>query len=543
MDRKDFIAGIMEIFHEYPYTNVDIFAFMDFDVVIIGAGSNGLSCACRLAGAGLRVGVFERSGMVGGAARTEELWPSFRVSSASYVLSLMPPSIMGEFELERFGLKLLRMDPSMVQPFPGGKQLVIWRDPIRTLDEVAKFSKRDAETAAKYYEDWERFFQVFDKHLLTPNPPRIGELEDELCREGLDYLVPHMLYGSVGEFMDEYFESDEVKTAFAQEAIIGSHAGPYTPGNMANMILHSMGMSTGVRGAWAYVEGGMGAVSRALLRAAESRGAKVFVGARVKRVVVRSGRAVGVELEDGRFVGARVVASNADIKTSVLKLLEPDHLPTQSRRSVESLKNMGVSMKVHLALDGLPQFAEGLDSKIAVSSIIHIAPSLEYLERAYDESKYFEPSSHPFVSLEFPTVYDTTLAPPEKHIASMFVQYAPYKLREGDWDEVKHEYVDVVLDTVQEYAPNIRQKILNTHVYSPKDLERVIGIVGGNIHHIDVTLPQSFGNRPLPGWGYTTPVVGYYLCGASTYPGGGVSGVCGYNAATKILNDIHNKRV
>lgn len=516
---------------------------MDFDAIIIGAGNNGLSCACRLAGAGLRVGVFEGSNMVGGAARTEELWPGFRVSSASYVLSLMPPSIMGEFELERFGLRVLRMDPSMVQPFPDGKQLVIWRDPLHTLDEVAKFSKRDAETAVKYYEDWERFFHVFDKHLLTTSPPRIADLEDELRGEGLDHLIPTMLYGSVGDFMDEYFESDEVKAAFAPEAIIGSHAGPYTPGNMANMILHSMGMSTGVRGAWAYVEGGMGMVTGALRRSAEARGAQVFLGSRVKRVIVKGGKAVGVELDDGRVMHSRVIVSNADIKTSMLGLLDPDALPTQAKKSVESLKNIGVSMKVHLALDGLPRFREGIDMGLASSSIIHIGPSLEYLERAYDESKYGKPSTHPFVSLEFPTVYDSTLAPQGKHIASMFVQYTPYRLREGDWDDAKSKYVDVVLDTVQEYAPNIRDKIVNTHAYSPKDLERVIGIRGGNIHHIDVTLAQSFGNRPLPGWGYTTPIDGYYLCGASTYPGGGVSGVCGYNAATKILQDIHERRV
>jgi phytoene dehydrogenase-like protein len=516
---------------------------MDFDAVIIGGGNNGLSCACRLAGAGLRVGVFERSNIVGGAARTEELWPGFRVSSASYVLSLMPPSIIGEFELERFGLRLLSMDPSMVQPFPDGRQLVIWRDPIRTLDEVAKFSRKDAETAVKYYEDWERFFQVFDKHLLTPNPPRIAELEDELQREGLDHLIPMMLYGCVGDFMDEYFESDEVKAAFAPEAIIGSHAGPYTPGNMANMILHSMGMSTGVRGAWAYVEGGMGMVTMALARSAQSRGVQVFTGSKVERVIVKEGRAVGVELDDGRVVGSRIVVSNADVKTSMLKLLEPDTLPPQVVKSVEGLKTMGVSMKVHLALDGLPRFREGIDGGLASSSIVHIGPSLEYLERAYDESKYGKPSVNPFVSLEFPTVYDSTLAPAGKHIASMFVQYAPYTLREGDWDQAKNEYVDVVLDTVEEYAPNIREKMLGVHAYSPKDLERVIGICGGNIHHIDVTLAQSFGNRPLPGWGYTTPVQGLYLCGASTYPGGGVSGVCGYNAATKILGDLHSKRV
>jgi phytoene dehydrogenase-like protein len=516
---------------------------MEFDVIVIGSGNNGLSCACRLSRAGLRVGVFEASGVVGGAARTEELWPGYHVSTASYVLSLMPPSIIGEFELERFGLRVLTMDPSMVQLFPDGRQLVIWRDPIRTLDEVAKFSSRDAETAVKYYGDWERFFQVFDRHLFTAEPPRISQLEEELWAVGLGHLVPTMLYGSVGDFMDEYFESDEVKVAFATEAIIGSHAGPYTPGNMANMILHSMGMTTGVRGAWAYVEGGMGSVTRALARSAESRGARIFTGTKVARVLVKQGRAVGIELEDGRRVEARVVVSNADIKTSLLGLLDDDSVPDDARAAVSRLKAMGVSMKVHLALDGLPTFKQGVDTDLACSSIIHMAPNLEYLEKAYDESKYGEPSSHPFISLEFPTVYDKTIAPSNRHIASMFVQYTPYSLRGSNWDHVKEEYVNRVLDTVRDYAPNIREKIIGVHSYSPLDLERVIGIRGGNIHHIDMTLAQSFGNRPLPGWGYTTPVKGYYLCGASTYPGGGVSGVCGYNAATKVLDDLQGGRL
>ncbi|PSN82388.1 hypothetical protein B9Q01_08220 [Candidatus Marsarchaeota G1 archaeon OSP_D] len=513
---------------------------MEFDAIVIGAGNNGLSCARKLASAGARVAIFESSNVLGGAARTEELWPNYRVSSASYVLSLMPPEIIREYELERHGLKMLLMEPSMVQPFPNGKQLIMWRDPLKTLDEIAKFSKRDAQTAVEYYEEWERFFQIFDRHLLTPNPPRVYELEEELIKNGLEHLIPHMLYGSIGDFLDEHFESDEVKVALAPEAIIGSFAGPYTPGNMVNMILHTMGMSTGVRGAWAYVEGGMGSVSRALKNSAEELGVKIFLNTKVKSILVEGGRVRGVELEDGRRVEAKVVASNADIKTSLLDLLGEEHLEKSVKRRVRALKNIGVSTKVHVALDSIPRFREGIDTQLAVSSIIHIAPTLEYLEKAYDEAKYAKPSTNPFISLEFPTVYDKTLAPQGKHIASMFVQYTPYN---AQWDKLKEEYVERVLDAVSEYAPDFKKHVLHKHSYTPRDLERVIGIKGGNIHHIDVTLSQGFGNRPLPGWGYTTPVKGLYLCGASTYPGGGVSAVPGYNAATKILQDLKGEKL
>jgi phytoene dehydrogenase-like protein len=515
---------------------------MQFDVVVIGGGHNGLSCARKLAAEGLKVGVFERSNMLGGAARTEELWPGYRVSSFSYVLSLMPQAIIKEFELESYGLRMFNMDPSMVQPFPEGRLLTLWRDPLKTLDEIAKFSKKDAETAVDYYREWDKFFNVFDRHLLTPEPPRIGELEDELYRTGLAHLVPTMLYGSVGRFLDENFEAKEVKAALSAEAIIGTHAGPYSPGNMANMILHSMGMSTGARGAWAYVEGGMGSVSMAIARSAEAKGATIVTGNPVSEVIVRNGRAAGVKLSDGRVVESRVVVSNADIKTSLLDLVDRDALEQIVRSRVAGLSSNGVSMKVHLALESLPHFRKGIEGSLASSSIIHIGPSLEYLEKAYDESKYGTPSGKPFVSLEFPTVYDTTLAPAGKHIATMFVQYAPYHSKRN-WDDMKEEYTKKVLDTVEEYVPDIRSKILNTHTYTPKDIEKVVGIKEGNIHHIDLTLDQAFGNRPLPGWGYTTPITGYYLCGASTYPGGGVSGVCGYNSATKIIADIRQGRV
>jgi phytoene dehydrogenase-like protein len=511
---------------------------MDYDAIIVGAGNNGLSCACKLSMAGARVAVLEATSIVGGAARTEELWPQFNVSSASYVLSLMPPQLINEFGLKEYGLRMLLMDPSMVQPFPNGKQLTMWRDPLKTLDEIAKFSERDAETAVKYYEVWDRFFQVFDKHLLTPNPPMLGQLEEELIHADMAHLLPLMLYGSMGDFLDEYFESEEVKAALVPEALIGSFTGPYTPGNMANMILHSMGMSTGVRGAWAYVEGGMGAVSRALKSCAESHGAKIFTDCEVSSVIVEGERAKGVRLKDGRLLSSKVVISSADIKRSILTLLGEDQVSSEDRRRIRALKNEGVSTKIHLALSQLPRFREGLDTNTVSSSIIHIGPSLTYLERAFDQAKYGEPSREPFVSLEFPTVHDKTLAPPGKHIASMFVQYTPYTLKNAQWDQIKQDYLDTVLDTLTPYVPNIREHIIHTHMYTPRDLEKTINISGGNIHHIDVNLAQSFGNRPLPSWGYTTPVKSYYLCGADTYPGGGVSGINGYNAATKVLLDL-----
>ncbi len=420
-----------------------------------------------------------------------------------------------------------------------------------TQKEIAKFSARDAELYPRYEEHLDRLARFVEPLLLMtpPNiPPRIEDLPKlarlaaGLWKLGAKDLVAlvRIMTQSVAQFLEGWFESDQFKVALATDGVIGTNGGPMSPGTAYVLFHHVMGGVGGVRGLWGFVRGGMGGVTLALADSARSRGAVIRTGAEVGRLLTRDGQAVGVALATGEEIRARMVVSGADPKRTFLKLTDPDALPPEFRREVEALRCEGCSFKINLALAELPDFTAfpGTAPGPQHRGTIHVCPSVEYMERAWDDAKYGCPSRAPMLECTIPSVYDDTVAPPGHHLMNIFVQYAPYRLREGTWDEHKEAFADRVLDILAEYAPNIKNAVLHRHVLSPADLETEFGMTGGNIFHGEMSLDQLFFLRPVPGWAqYRTPVRGLYLCGSGTHPGGGVMGAPGHNAAREILRD------
>jgi phytoene dehydrogenase-like protein len=523
----------------------------DHDAIIIGAGHNGLVTAAYLARAGLAVLVLERRELVGGACVTEELWPGYRVSTASYVNSLLRPEIVRELELKRYGFEMLARNPSSFTPFPDGRHLLLGPDAAQNAREVSKFSRRDAEALPRYERMLERVAAFVEPLLLeTPPDPWSGRLGDlaRLARIGWRFTrlgrdgprALEILTGAARPILDRWFESDELKATLATDAVIGAMAAPSMPGTAYVLFHHVMGQCDGVRGVWGYVRGGMGRISEALASSARARGAEIRVNAPVRRILVRDGRAHGVALEDGTEFRARRVVSNADAAVTFLKLVAASELPGDFLEAVRGIDYTSPSLKINVALGELPDFAAlpGSDAGPQHRGTIHIAPTLDTIERAYDDAKYGRPSELPILECTIPSVVDATVAPPGKHLMSMFVQYAPTRLQSGTWDDVKEAFADRCFDVLNEYAPNFRRAVIARQVLSPLDLERRFALTGGNIFQGAMTLGQLFFMRPVPGYAnYRTPIRGLYLCGAATHPGGGVMGACGYNAAREMLRD------
>jgi phytoene dehydrogenase-like protein len=524
----------------------------DFDVLIVGGGHNGLVAAAYLARAGRSVLVLERRACLGGACVTEEIWPGYKVSTLAYLCSLLQPQIIQDLELKRFGLHLYPKNPAFFTAFPDGRHLFFWQDMAATQRELARFSPHDA----RHYPAFEQelaHLATWVEGLLLRTPPNIvrrtwrdylalGRLGLETLRYGDAHLVRliKIMTQSVRAYLDERFESDEIKATLATDGVIGTNGGPSTPGTAYVMLHHVMGGATGTRGLWGFVRGGMGAISEAIAAAAQSCGASLRTQSTVARVLVRRGRAYGVVLDSGEEIHARVILSNADPKVTFLQLVEPAELEEDFRRAVENIRMHGCNIKINLALDTLPDFTAYPGAHLGPhhGATMHICPSMDYVDRAWEEAQAGQPSSQPLLEITIPTAYDETLAPPGKHIMGIFVQYAPYSLRHGDWDQCKEQFADRCIEVLAEYAPNIRQAILHRQVLSPLDLECHYTLTGGNIFHGDMTLDQLFCMRPLAGWAqYRTPVHGLYLCGAGTHPGGGVMGAPGYNAAREVLAD------
>jgi phytoene dehydrogenase-like protein len=522
-----------------------------FDAIIVGGGHNGLVAAAYLARAGRKVLVLERRELVGGCAVTEEIWPGFRVSTASYLTSLLQERIIRDLELERFGYQVDAKDPAFFSPFPDGRCFFMWQDRRRTLEEIAKFSRRDADTYPAFEEQLERLSRVVESLLLTTPPqfpPRgVRDLVDYLKLAGrLRKLPPGDLVAlvkiftqSAAGFLEEWFESPEVKVTLATDGVIGANGGPRSPGTAYILMHHVMGGVAGRRGLWGFVRGGMGAVSEAIAAAARSAGAAIRTGAAVEQILVRHGRACGVVLEGGEEIEGATVASNLDPQLTFLRLLEERDLPSDFVAAIRRFRSEGTSCKINLALSGLPEFralpgAPGPQHR----ATMHICPSIDYIERAWDDAKYGRPSERPMLELTIPTMYDPSLAPPGRHIMGIFLQYAPYTLREGTWDELREPFYNRVVESIEEYVPNIRSIIIDRQVLTPLDLERRFGLTGGNIFHGEMSLDQMFLMRPVAGWArYRTPVRGLYLCGSGAHPGGGVMGAPGYNAAREMLRD------
>ncbi len=522
------------------------------DAIVIGGGHNGLVTAAYLARAGRSVLVLERREMVGGCAVTEEVWPGYRVSTGAYLSSLLQERIVGELELKRFGYHVEPKEPPFFSPFPDGRHLFMWQDAERTRAEIAKFSPRDAARFAAYEEHIERLAVVAESLLLeTPPafpPASIFELGDYLKLaarlRGLPakdvYALVRIFTQSAADFLDEWFESPEVKVTLVTDGVIGANGGPRSPGTAYVLLHHCMGGVGGRRGVWGFVRGGMGAVPEAMAASARSRGAEIRVNAAVERILVENGRAVGVVLVRGEEIRARIVVSNLDPKLTFLKLTDRRDLPDDFAAQVERFRCEGTSCKINLALNGLPDFlclpgTPGPQHR----ATMHLCPDIDYVERAWDDAKYGRPSTRPLLEMTVPTMYDPSLAPPGKHVMGIFLQYAPYTLKgPKTWDDLREPFADRVLDLIAEYAPNIHSIVEHRQVLTPLDLERRFGITGGNIFHGEMSLDQMFVMRPVPGWArYRTPVEGLYMCGSGTHPGGGVMGAPGYNAAREILKD------
>ncbi|MFQ5947903.1 MAG: phytoene desaturase family protein [Acidimicrobiia bacterium] len=518
---------------------------MRYDCVVIGAGHNGLVTAAYLARAGRKVCVLERRHVLGGCCSTEELWPGYRVSPAAYVISLFLPEIIRELDLQGHGLEILPRTPSSFTPLPDGRSLVLGAGPETDRREITRFSQRDAERYPEYEAFLTRVAKAVEPLIQGPAPelpPRLRNLPRwwRLGRalEGLgDEARPAMelLTGAAGPIVDRWFESEPLRATLATDSIIGAFCAPSTPGSAYVLLHHVMGEAAGARGVWGYVRGGMGGLAEALASVCADLGAEIRREAEVVSVDVAGGRARGVTLADGSSIDARIVASGIDARTTLLELVGRENLPAACADQIAGIDYGSASLKFNLALNGLPQFVTGeWDRETALRGTIHISPTLEYIEQAFDDAKYGEPSREPVLEMTIPSTVDETVAPPGQHVASLFVQYAPYELAEGGWDDARKEaFAHRCLAVLDRYAPGLPDQVLHRQVLAPPDLERVYGLTGGNIFQGAMTLsqlgPLRTGNR--------TAVERLYLCGAATHPGGGVMGAAGRNAARVILRD------
>jgi len=519
-----------------------------YDVIVIGGGHNGLVNAAYLAKAGKKVLVLERRHVLGGAAVTEEVFPGFKFSVCSYVVSLLRPEIIRDLDLPRHGLEILPLDGTFT-PMPNGDYLWRVNDHGKTHREIARHSKLDAEA----YDEFGKAMQAmcrFVKPILSMVPPDPSTLDPrdlmkllfigrrfQNMESGDKYNQVQLMTMSAVDFLDQWFETDVLKATMSASGIIGTFLGVRSPGTAYVLLHHYMGEIDGAFRAWGFARGGTGAISNSIGDAAKEAGAEIRTKTAIQRILVKSGKAVGVALTNGDEFYADVISSSVDPRHTFLEFLDSETLPGEFVEGVKRYKYRGSSGKVNLALDALPNFkcmpGEGAHLRGAIS----ISPSVEYMERAYDDAKYGHYSRRPYIDMVIPSLTDPSVAPPGKHVMSCFVQYAPYKLAPGlDWDTEKEKFGDIVIDTVSEYAPNIKDFILHRQVVTPLDLEREWGLSEGNIFQGELSLEQLFFLRPVPGYSrFRTPVKNLFLCGSATHPGGGIMGAPGRLAAMEIL--------
>src|SRR3954468_5713261 len=516
---------------------------MKYDAIVIGGGHNGLTAAAYLARAGRKVLVLERRHIVGGAAVTEEVFPGFRFSVASYVVSLLRPEIIRDFDLPRHGLEILPLDGTFT-PMPSGDYLWRVNDHAKTRREIARHSKLDAEAYDEYGKAMVEMGR-FVKPILNMTPPDptsldprglmdllfLGRRFQSLSDEEKDNQVQLMTRSAV-DFLDQWFEADVLKATMSASGIIGTFLGVRSPGTAYVLLHHYMGEIDGAFRSWGLSRGGTGAISEAIAGAAREAGVEIRTKTPVSRILVKDGAAVGVVLENGDYFTANVIASSLDPRQTFSRLVGEEHLPADFVEDVNRYKYRGSSGKVNLSLDALPDFKALPGPGPHLRGAVSISPSVEYMERAYDDAKYGRFSRHPYIDMVIPSLTDPSVAPPGKHVMSCFVQYAPYKLKEGTWDEQREAFGDTVINTIAEHAPNLKNIIIGRQVVTPLDLEREWGLTEGNIFQGELTLEQLFFLRPAPGWArYQTPIRNLYMCGSATHPGGGIMGAPGRNAA------------
>jgi phytoene dehydrogenase-like protein len=522
------------------------------DVVIIGAGHNALVTAAYLARAGRRVVVLERRDAVGGAAVTEELFPGYRVSTCAGGAGYLSAEVRGDLGLDARGLAILPSETVAFAPQPDGSHLTIWRDTARTADEIRRFSARDADRYPAFVSLMQKLSGVVAGmcRITPPDLPELSradlrsipELAGPMRRLGRKHLndLLRILPMPASDLVDEWFESDVVKGVITANGVRDVTWGPKEAGTAYTLLYHWGLSDTGLFRSAGVVKGGMGALTTALADAAKSHGAEIRTGAAVASIDVEKGRAAGVTLVDGERVEASVVVSGADPRTTFVSLLDPRAASATLMRHVRNVKYRGSAARVHLALSGLPSFrgVSEPDAATLLSGPIQLAPDMTYIQRAYDCTKYGEYSPRPYLDVEIPTLLDPDLAPAGHHVLSITVKYAPYRLREGDWKTRGDAFTETVIDTLAEYAPDVRERIVDRRTFTPADLEETFGLPEANGNHGEMTLDQFLHMRPLPGYAqYRAPVAGVYMCSAGTHPGGGVTGIPGRNAAREVLKD------
>lgn len=514
---------------------------MTYDAVIIGGGHNGLTAATYLARAGQSVLVVERQPEVGGACITEELFPGFFINTASYTLGMLQPEIVDELELGKYGFESYVRDPQFMAPMPDGRYLVVYPDAERTLREVAKFSEDDAEAMERFERDAGRVGDVLRRYFLRPPTDWTwGDIAAEFKTPEEQGLWQRFVMGSLVDLVHYYFESEAIRGTIVY-SLAGNDIGPDMPGSAFLKTYHTGGRIGDALGCFGYIRGGMGSLSKALAAAFRDHGGEIRTNTTVRRVIVEGGRATGVELEDGERIMAKRIISNADPKTTLGSLAGAEHVPAETLRALDGYKQDGTTWKLNAALDALPVFSclpPGDQSEYIRGGVV-ISPSTEHLRTAYREYAAGGWSRRPFVLCHFQSITDPQLAPPGKHTMTLCGDWAPYQPADGPWDSTKRQAIaDDILDTVQEYAPNLREVIRDYQLLLPPDIEARFGIRGGHVLHGGHTLPQYFSLRPTAELAdHRTPVENLYLCGAGTHPGGYVSCAPGHNAAQVILQD------
>jgi phytoene dehydrogenase-like protein len=520
-----------------------------YDVIVIGGGHNGLVNAAYLAKAGKKVVVLERRHVLGGAAVTEEIIPGFLFSECSYVVSLLRPEIIRELDLPRHGLEILPLDGTF-SPMPSGDYLWRVNDHAKSIRDIRRHSRLDAEA----YDEFSKMMTPmcrFVKPMLsmippdptTLNPKDLKQLHFLLQRfrelsSDERYTLVQLMTMSSADFLDQWFETDVLKATMSASGIIGTFLGIRSPGTAYVLLHHYMGEIDGAFRSWGFSRGGTGAISNAIADAAREAGVEIRTKAPVGKILVKNGRAAGVVLQSGEELSANVVSSSVDPHLTFEKFLEPSELPGDFLEGVRRYKFRGSSGKVNLALDALPNFKCFPGPGAHLRGAISISPSMEYMERAYDDAKYGSFSRKPYIDMVIPSLTDPSVAPPGKHVLSCFVQYAPYKLAQGTWDDQKQSFGDNVINTIAEYAPNIKDIIVGRQVLTPLDLEREFGLTQGNIFQGELSLEQLFFLRPVAGWAYyRTPIHNLYMCGSATHPGGGIMGANGRIASQVILKE------
>jgi len=523
-----------------------------YDAVVLGGGHNGLTAAAYLARAGLKSLVVERREVVGGCCVTEEIAPGCRASTTSYIASMLRPEVIRELHLREFGLRMVPCDPALQVPFPDGQVVPWWSNRDRAVQEFHKISPKDSERFVRMDDQLKKLARYLQPFFMEP-PPEVdtGSLQgwNDLLRaswrfrhisnEEVTQLVS-FLTGSLGEFLDKNYESEKMKTMFLANNVYGKHGGPYQPGTAIGLLFHLLtGGDDELRGFYGHVLGGMGAITQALAASGRKLGVEIRTGLAVARINVNDGSARGVTLEDGTVIHTKLVLSNADPKRTFLELTDNNELPVEFIEAVAGIKMAGPCAKVNLVLGEEPRFiGTSQTASPQERSLFTLVPSLEFAERCYDIAKFGEIPEELWVDCVVASNVDDSLAPAGKHIMTCFVQYVPYKLREGTWDEKRELLGHRVVKKIAEYAPNVPDTILARQILTPLDLERVYGLTEGNIFHGDLSLDQLFFMRPVPGWSqYRTPIKGLYLCGAGAHPGGGVTGAPGRNAARQALRD------